>query len=203
MKTLSNIFEEKITKLDSQDVSEDSYLIEKLKKKLAGVNSIASHKPSNVLMPETVFNSSIEMKDIINLASSYIRLDDIKKDLSGNLLDTSNISQECTLYFASVIIRKAFEGVESIRYRPVNPHDIPLEKTENFIPDRLYTFINWILSPKQASTNETISKFDIKEHYPSLHRCTLVSSSRYAVKKSSRYVIYEEYERSNDTKELE
>ena len=124
-------------------------------------------------MPDIVFSSSIEMKGIINLASSYkerIRLHDIKKDLSGNLLDTSNISQKSTLYFASVITRKTLEGVESILYRPVNPRDISLEKAENFIPDRLCTFISWILSPKQASTNETISKFDVKEHYTSLHR---------------------------------
>ena len=106
MKTLSNIFKDKITKLDSQDVSEDSYCTEKLKKKLAWtcVNSIASHKPSNVLMPEIDFSSSIELKDIINLVSSNIR-HDIKKDLLGNLSDISKISQESTLYFASVIIK--------------------------------------------------------------------------------------------------
>ena len=52
-----------------------------------------------------------------------------------------------TLYYALVIIRKALDGVEIIQYRPANPLDISLEKDKNFIPDRLYTFINWILSP--------------------------------------------------------
>ena len=121
MKTLSNIFKEKIIELDSEDVSEDSYRTEKLKKKLLGHfgNSIAFHKPSDVLMPEIVFSSSIEIKDIINLASSYkerIRLRNISEDLSGNLLDASNISEESSLYYASVIVRKALEGVESIQY---------------------------------------------------------------------------------------
>ena len=84
MKKLSNIFKEKITKLDSQDVSEGSYRTEKLKKKETCRRELhcVSQKPSNVLMPDIVFSSSIEMKDIINLASSYkerIRLHDIKK----------------------------------------------------------------------------------------------------------------------------
>ena len=52
MKTLLNIFKETIIELDTEDVSEDSYRTEKLKKKLVGHfrNSIAFHKPSNVLM---------------------------------------------------------------------------------------------------------------------------------------------------------
>ena len=65
-------------------------------------------------MLEIVFSSSIEIKDIINLTLSYkerIRLCNISEDLSGNLLDTSNISEESTLYYASVIIRKALERV--------------------------------------------------------------------------------------------
>ena len=111
MKTLLSILKEKIIELDCENVSEDSYSIEKLKKKLAGHfgNSIAFHKPSDVLMPEIVFSSSIETKDIINLASSYkerIRLRNISEDLSGNLLDASNISEESTVHYASVIIRK-------------------------------------------------------------------------------------------------
>ena len=70
-----NIFKEKIIEFDSEDVSEDSYRTGKLKKKLLGHfgNSIAFHKPSDVLMPEIVFSSSIEIKDIINLASSHKR----------------------------------------------------------------------------------------------------------------------------------
>ena len=73
MKTLLNIFKEKIIDLVSEDVSEDSYRTEKLKKKLVGHlgNSIAFHKPSNVFMPEIIFSSSIEIKDITDLASSY------------------------------------------------------------------------------------------------------------------------------------
>ena len=65
------------------------------------------------------------------------------------------------------------EGVENIQYRPVNPRDISLEKAGSFIPHRLYTFIYWILSAKQASSDETISMFDVKEDNPSLHRYTL------------------------------
>ena len=89
MKTLLNIFKEKIIELDSEDVSEDSCRTEK--KQLLGHfgNSIAFHEPSDVLMQEIVFSSSIEIKDIINLASSYkerIRLHSISEDLSGNLL---------------------------------------------------------------------------------------------------------------------
>ena len=83
-------------------------------------------------MPEIVFIRSIEIKDIINLASSYkerIRLRNISEDLSGNLLD-------------------ALEGLGIIPYRPVNPRDISPEKAESFIPDRLYTFIYCILSAK-------------------------------------------------------
>ena len=70
-----NIFKGKIIEFDSEDVSEDSYRTEKLKKKLLGHfgNSIAFHKPSDVLMPEIVFSSSVEIKDIINLASSHKR----------------------------------------------------------------------------------------------------------------------------------
>ena len=133
MKTLLSIFKEKIIELDCEDVSEDSYSIEKLKKKLAGHfgNSTAFHKQSDVLMPEIVFSSSIETKDVINLASSYkerIRLRNISEDPSGNLLDASNISEESTLHCASVIIRKALELVESIQYRPVNPRDISPKK---------------------------------------------------------------------------
>ena len=67
------------------------------------------------------------------------------------------------MYYASIIIRKALEEVESIRYRPVHLRDVSQEKAENFIPNFF----------KQASTNETISKFDSKEHYPSLHKYTL------------------------------
>ena len=126
-------------------------------------------------MPEIVFSSSIEIKDIINLASSYkerIRLRNISEGLSGNLLDASNIPEKSTLYYASVIIRKALEGVENIQYRPVNPCDISIEKAESFIQIDS-GFIYWILSAKQAFSNETISKFDVKEDNPSLHRCTL------------------------------
>ena len=174
MKTLLNIFKEKIIELDSNNVSKDSYCTEKLKKKLEGHfgNSIAFHKPSNVFMPEIVFSSSIEIKDIINLAWSYkerIRLRNISEDLSGNLLDASNISKESTLYYALVIIRKALEGVENIQYRPVNPRDISIEKAESFIPDNLCTFIYWILSAKQDSSNETISSLMSKRI---IHPCT-------------------------------
>ena len=60
-------------------------------------------------MPEIVFSSSIEIKDIINLASSYkerIRLHNISEGLSGHLLDASNIPEESALYYALVIISK-------------------------------------------------------------------------------------------------
>ena len=128
-----------------------------------GVNSIASLKTIKCVNARYCFSSSIEMKDIINLASSYkerIRLHDIKKIFQ----EIYQIQATFRKSFASVIIRKTLEGVESILYRPVNPCDFSREKAENFIPDRLYTFISWILSPKQASTNETIAKFDVKEH---------------------------------------
>ena len=198
MKTLLNIFREKIIELDNEeeDVSENSYSTEKLKKKLVCHfgNSISFHKPSNVLMPETVFGSSIEVKDIINLASSFkerIRLRNISEDLSGNLSDAGNISEESTLYYASVIIRKALEGVESIQYRHVNPRDILIEKAESFIPDRLYTFIigfsqqNKLLPTKQYSGLMSKRITILAEIY---------SFSR------SRYAIYEKYGRRENTK---
>ena len=65
MKTLLNIFKEKIIELDSEDVSEDSYRTEKLKKKLLGHfgNSIAFQKSSDVLMPEIVFSIVIQREN--------------------------------------------------------------------------------------------------------------------------------------------
>ena len=82
------------------------------------------------------------------------------------------------LYYASVFITKALEGVESIQYRPVNPRDISLEKAESFIPDRLYTFIYWILSANQACSNETISN--------NIHPCTDILFLSLSI-----YTIYE------------
>ena len=56
MKSLLNIFKQKIAELDCKDISEDSYSTEKLKKKLIGHfgDAISFHKPPNILMPEIV-----------------------------------------------------------------------------------------------------------------------------------------------------
>ena len=58
-------------------------------------------------------------------------------------------------------------------YQPLNPSDISQKTAENLIPDKLYKFVTWLLSSKQAESPEIISKNDIKEKYTSLHRYIL------------------------------
>ena len=179
MNSLLNIFKQKIAELDCKDISEDSYSTEKLKKKLIGHfgDAISFHKPPNILMPEIVFSSSIKMNDVINLASLYkdkIKQHKIAEEVSKNILDTRDLSQESTLYKAALIIRKELEDVQGIKYQPHNPSDISQETAENLIPDKLYTFISWLLmSSKQVESPEIISKNDIKEKNPTLHRYIL------------------------------
>ena len=134
------------------------------------------HKPSNILMPEIVFSSSINMNDVINLASLYkdkIKQHKISEEVSKNILNTKDLSEESTLSRAALIIWKELEDVQGIKYQPLNPSDISQETAENLIPDKLYTFVTWLLSSKQAESPEIISKNDIKEKYPSLHRYIL------------------------------
>ena len=107
------------------------------------------------------------MNDVINLASLYkdkIKQHRIAEEVSKNILDTRDLSQESTLYKAALIIRKELEDVQGIKYQPLNPSDISQETAENLIPDKLYTFISWLLmSSKQVESSEIISKNDIKE----------------------------------------
>ena len=117
------------------------------------------------------------MNDVINLASLYkdkIKQHKIAEEVSKNILDTRDLSQESTLYKAALIIRKELEDVQGVKYQPLNPSDISQETAENLIPDKLYTFISWLLmSSKQVESPEIISKNDIKEKNPSLHRYIL------------------------------
>ena len=173
-----NIFKQKIAELDCKDISEDSYSTEKLKKKLIGHfgDAISFHKPSHILMPEIVFSSSINMNDVINLASLYkdkIKQHKTAEEVSKNISNTKDLSDESTLYKAALIIRKELEDVWGIKYQPLNPNNISQERAENLIPDKLYTFVTWLLSSKQAESPEIISKNYIKEKYPSLHRYNL------------------------------
>ena len=169
MKSLLNIFKQKVAELDCKDISEDPYSTEKLKKKLIGHfgDAISFHKPSNILMPEIVFSSSSNMNDVINLASLYkdkIKHHKIAEEVSKNISNTKDLSEESTLYKATLIIRKELEDVQ-----PLNPSDISQKTADNLIPDKLYTFVTWLLSSKPAESPEIISKNDIKEKYPSLH----------------------------------
>ena len=93
--------------------------------------------------------------------------------VSKNISNTKDLSEESTLYKAALIIRKELEDVRGTKYQPLNPSDISQETAENLIPDKLYTFVTWLLSSKQAESPEIISKNDIKEKYPSLHRYIL------------------------------
>ena len=178
MRSLLNIFKQKIAELDCKNISEDSYSTEKLKKKLTGHfgGAISFHKPLNILMPEIVFSSSINMNDVINLASLYkdkIKQHKIAEEVSKNISNTKYLSKESTLYKAALIIRKELEDVRGIKYQPLNPSDISQETAENLILDKLYTFVTWLLSSKQAESPEIISNNNIKEKYPSLDRYIL------------------------------
>ena len=116
------------------------------------------------------------MNDVINLASLYkdkIKQHKIAEEVSKNISNTKDLSEESTLYKAALIIGKELEDVRGIKYQPLNPSDISEETAENLIPDKLYTFVTWLLSSKQAESPEIISKNDIKEKYPSLHRYIL------------------------------
>ena len=164
-----NIFKQKIAELDCKDISEDSYSTEKLKKKLIGHfgDAISFHKPSHILMPEIVFSSSINMNDVINLASLYkdkIKQHKTAEEVSKNISNTKDLSEESTLYKAALIIRKELEDVRGIKYQPLNPNNISQETAENLIPDKLYTFVTWLLSSKQADAPEIISKNYIKRN---------------------------------------
>ena len=101
-----NIFKQKIAKLDCKDISEDSYSTEKLKIGHFG-DAISFHKPSHILMPEIVFSSSINMNDVINLASLYkdkIKQHKTAEEVSKNISNTKDLSEESTLYKAALII---------------------------------------------------------------------------------------------------
>ena len=191
MKSLLNIFKQKIAELDCKDISEDSYSTEKLKKKLIGHfgDAISFHKPSNILMLQIVFSGSINMNDVINLASLYkdkIKQHKIAEEVSKNTSNTKDLSEESTLYKAALIIRKELEDVRRIKYQRLNPSDISQETAENLIPDKLYTFVTWLLSSKQTESPEIISKDDIKEKYSSLHRYILSLAQAMLFMKSRR-----------------
>ena len=113
MQSLLNIFKQKIAELDCKDISEDSYSTEKLKKKLIGhfSDAISFHKPPNILIPEIVFSSSIKMNDVI-LYKDKIKQHKIAEEVSKNILDTRDLSQESTLYKAALIIRKELKDVQ-------------------------------------------------------------------------------------------
>ena len=116
MKSLLNIFKQKIAELDCKDISEDSCSTEKLKKKLIGHfgDAISFHTPSNIPMPEIVFSSSSNMNDVINLASLYkdkIKHHKIAEEVSKNISNTKDLSEESALYKATLIIRKELEDV--------------------------------------------------------------------------------------------
>ena len=136
-------------------------------------------------MPEIVFSSSINMNDVINLASLYkvkIKQHKIAEEVSKNISNTKDLSEESTLY------KEGTRRCMGIKYQPLNPNDISQETAENLIPDKLYTFVTWLLSSKQAESPEIISKNDIKEKYPSLHRYNLSLAQDMLFMKSRREI---------------
>ena len=92
-------------------------------------------------------SSSIDMKDVINIASDYKEaLIDLK--VIGEVEDIQNDagldSYDRVLFYAGSVVKAEIKNVTGINTAPLSPDDIPLAKAKEIIPKCLISLLSWI-----------------------------------------------------------
>ena len=126
--------------------SSKSYRSEKLKKRLKNrfLDSIIFHKEPDPSKPALIYSSSISFQSIINAAASVPRCDDHTE--SSKAEQDTDIEKLKVLYHAAQILKSDIKTCKGISFQPLPFVDISLDSGRRLLPDRLYSFLCWVLA---------------------------------------------------------
>ena len=150
MSNLLDKYKEFFSEIESEDdINPNSYHTECLKawmQKYFG-QTIAFADQKRKTPSQIVYSSSIDMKDVINIASNYKEaLNDLK--VIGEVEDIQNYpgldSYDRVLFYAGSVVKAEIKNVTGINTAPLSPDNISLAKAKEIIPKCFISLLSWI-----------------------------------------------------------
>ena len=142
-------YKEFLSEIESEDdIYPNSYRTECLKAQMQKHfgQTIAFADQKRKTSSQIVYSSSIDMKDVINIASDYKEaLNDLK--VIGEVEDIQNDagleSYDGVLFYAGSVVKAEIKNVTGINTAPLSPDNISLAKAKEIIPKCLISLLSW------------------------------------------------------------
>ena len=150
MSNLLDKYKEFLSEIESEDdIDPTSYRTEHLKARMQKHfgQTIAFADQKRKTSSQIVYSSSIDMKDVINIASDYKEASNDLKVI-GEVEDIQNDagldSYDRVLFYAGSVVKAEIKNVTGINTAPPSPDDISLAKDKEIIPKCLISLLSWI-----------------------------------------------------------
>ena len=121
--------------------------------------------------PDILMDKELKLEDVVNSAAKLrdtLKTAQIEADLST--IGEADFTPEHVLYYAALKLRSARKDCVGIEIQPLNTSDISLESEEHITPEKMYSFVAWILLSESSLTPELIKMEDVKVKNPILHQ---------------------------------
>ena len=116
--------------------------------------------PKRVYEAQFVYNSDIDIQDIINTASdnkkssSFQLVGEPSERLRNEIADDTNRNILC---HAASILKKEIESAKGIETQPLNPANITIDKMKEIVPPNLFQFVQWICGESKQKLLKILS----------------------------------------------
>ena len=150
MNNLRDKYKEFLSEIESEDdIDPNSYRTEHLKARMQKHfgQTIAFADQKRKTSSQIVYSSSIDMKDVINVASDYKEaLNDLK--VIGEVEDIQNDAEldsyDRVLFYAGSVVKAEIKNVTGINTARLSPDDTSLAKAKEIIPKCFISLLSWI-----------------------------------------------------------
>ena len=177
MSTLLSIYKSKLFEICSDEGLAKAYTSQNLKKRPQNHfgKKIVFFQQGSVTAPELVFSSTVDIKDVINMAFHYREsLENLNVEREISAFNNADCPVNESLLFhaslISLILRSYIRNIEGINSQPLDPVDITLEKAESIVTNEIYNFLYWLLSTHSQVNSNIVDRSLVRESNPTIHR---------------------------------
>ena len=113
----------------------------------------------------------MKLKDVVNSTAKLrdtLKTTQIEADLTSS--SETGFTSEHILLFTALILRYVRKDFAGIKIQPLDPADISIEREEQITPEKLYSFVVWVLLSEASMTSDVIKMEDMKVKNPAMHQ---------------------------------
>lgn len=81
----------------------------------------------------------------------------------------TELTPDLVLYYAALIIRSNKRKCDGMAIQRLDPKNVCLESEEGLIPEKLYSFVSWLIVSEVSLNPESIKLDDVKVTNPILY----------------------------------